>query len=265
MPVLTLFGGANGAGKSAFALQLALETGTPYLGADAIAAELNPENPNAARVAAGRIFFERLFAHIDKRQDVIVESTLSGKSLVRHLERAKAAGFEIDLIFLYLPSAELHVQRVAVRVQKGGHDVPEADIRRRVIRSPRNFWQLFRPLADRWKLFENTGLPASLIAEGTPHQTSVRQADGFTAFLEKVGEPPTVQEDTPSVSRYETEQDLKRQIAALEDTIHLLLVFQRAIDKARRENRRLGLPNWTYRDGRVVDDDQVPGDTSAEK
>jgi predicted ABC-type ATPase len=78
------------------------------------------------------------------------------------------------------------VKRVAERVQKGGHSVPEADIRRRFLRSLGNFWQLYRPLADNWTLLHNSSVELVDVATGSPIGESVRDEDSFTMFQELV-------------------------------------------------------------------------------
>ncbi len=85
---------------------------------------------------------------VDGSHSFVVESTLSGRTFQRILKKAKAAEFEITIVYLFLDSADTCVDRVHERVQAGGHDVPEPDIRRRFVRSIRNFWKLYRPLAD---------------------------------------------------------------------------------------------------------------------
>jgi predicted ABC-type ATPase len=92
----------------------------------------------------------RLGQVIEEKKTILVESTLSGRSLRHFIQDARSAGFEISIVNVFLNSADACVKRVAERVQKGGHAVSENDIRRRFLRSLANFWQLYRPLADNW-------------------------------------------------------------------------------------------------------------------
>ncbi len=112
----------------------------------------------------------------------VVESTLSGRTFQRTLKNAKAAGFEITIVYLFLDSADSCVDRVKERVQKGGHDVPEVDVRRRFTRSLRNFWNLYRPLADHWLLIYNSGNQPQDVAVGTATDVSIRDAELFSQF-----------------------------------------------------------------------------------
>lgn len=83
------------------------------------------------------------------------------------LHSLRADGFALDLAFLWLPSPEMAIARVAELVRLGGHDVPEAVIRRRYQRGLDNFFRLYRAIADRWWLFGNATVDAPrLIARG---------------------------------------------------------------------------------------------------
>ena len=84
----------------------------------------------------------------------------------RLIPRWQAAGYHVKLIFLSLPSADLAVARVAARVAAGGHDVPEAVIRRRFDSGLRNFRDVYRQLVDCWALYDNAEPEHRLIASG---------------------------------------------------------------------------------------------------
>lgn len=154
-PTLTIIGGANGSGKTTVARELVAERKTVYLGADDIAREINPNDLSAAAIEAARIFSRRFDEYLESRTSLIVESTLAGMSLRKYNEKAWRMDYRISLLFIYLDSPELCIQRVAARVAKGGHDVPAEDIRRRFDRSNRNFWNFYKESADIWSLFSN--------------------------------------------------------------------------------------------------------------
>ena len=165
-PKLIIIGGANGSGKTTLAREFVLVDKIDYLGADEIARELNPNNPENAAISAARIFSQRLEDYLANRKSVLVESTLSGLSLRKHLAIAKTQDFEITILFVYLDSPELCIERVAARVAKGGHHVPDADIRRRFKRANINFWNVYKHLADKWNLFYNTSGIITQVANG---------------------------------------------------------------------------------------------------
>jgi predicted ABC-type ATPase len=92
-----------------------------------------------------------------------LESTLSGHTYVERLQRLKKMGYRIEIIFLRLDTPELAVKRVAHRVKQGGHNVPDMDVRRRFARGLRNFELFYKPLADQWAMYENSGATPMLI------------------------------------------------------------------------------------------------------
>jgi predicted ABC-type ATPase len=81
------------------------------------------------------------------------------------------------------------IARVAERVRKGGHDVPEADIRRRFVRSVANFWTTYREMADSWVLLYNGAGTLQDVAAGAREQASIRDATLFSDFMTLVGTP----------------------------------------------------------------------------
>jgi predicted ABC-type ATPase len=75
-------------------------------------------------------------------------------------------GYAFHLVFLWLPNAELALARVRERVLLGGHDVPEATIRRRYARGLINFFALYQPVATTWRLYDNSRARPRLVARG---------------------------------------------------------------------------------------------------
>jgi len=185
---LVIVGGPNGSGKTTFAEDFVARFAIPYLGADAIAATLAPADPLSVRVEAGKLFVRKLAALIEAGESCVVESTLSGRGLARHLSRARARGYEISLVFVTLDSADLCVARIQERVARGGHPVPSEDVRRRFDRARRLFWHHYRRLADNWQLFSNSGEGFELLAIGRFAQVSEAAPDSFAAFLHSLEE-----------------------------------------------------------------------------
>ena len=181
-PTVLIVGGPNGAGKTTLAEPYAEQKNQSYLAADRIAEEIDPDDPYAVRMAAGRQFLRRLAAFIDDRISFVDESTLAGRSLARSIDRMNEAGYTTRIAFVVLDSADLCVRRVQERVRKGGHHVPDADVRRRYTRSKKNFWTLYRPKVDRWHLLLNADDGFVDVATGTPTDTFVLDDDAFDAF-----------------------------------------------------------------------------------
>ena len=158
-PKIIIIAGPNGAGKTTFAREfLPQEAGCPiFINADLIAAGLSPFAPERAAIQAGRLTLQAIAQHIARRESFAFETTLSGKAYARQIPQWRQLGYRVELFFLSLPSAEAATQRVAERVRQGGHDIPEATIRRRFEAGKRLFSEVYYPLVDQWALYDNAG------------------------------------------------------------------------------------------------------------
>lgn len=169
-PAVVVIGGPNGAGKSTAAphlLQGVLKVGI-YVDADSIARGLAAFDPESVAVAAGRIMRTRLHQLAAERKSFALETTYSGKSLAVWLGGLTESGYEVHLIYLWLPSPEVSIARVATRVQRGGHFVPDDVIRRRYHAGMRNFWDLYRHQASAWRVYDSSGTEGPrIVAAGT--------------------------------------------------------------------------------------------------
>lgn len=154
-PHATIIAGPNGVGKSTVAPRLMAEFGTPvFLNADEIAKKLTPGNPADSAVAAGRIMHRLLNHARENRESFALETTLSGQSLRNSISRLLQAGYFVRLAFLWVPSPEINVQRVGIRVRHGGHFVPDEDIWRRFGRSIYNFERVYRRMVPMWRVYD---------------------------------------------------------------------------------------------------------------
>ncbi|MHB2019713.1 MAG: AAA family ATPase [Candidatus Xenobia bacterium] len=172
-PHIIVIAGPNGAGKSTSAPDLLRDTLhlVDYVNADAIAQGLSGFRPDRAATAAGRIAVERLHHLAARRESFAFESTLAGSGLAAFIARARTTGYVFNLTFLWLRDPDTAVARVADRVRRGGHDVPEATIRRRYSRGLTNFFKLYQPLADHWVFYDNSVPPLPrLVAVGRPKE-----------------------------------------------------------------------------------------------
>jgi predicted ABC-type ATPase len=173
-PVIYLIAGCNGAGKTTFAREfLPHEVHClRFLNPDELARGLSPLDPPAAAVKAGRLLLHEIRSCIEKRESFALESTLSGRTYLNLLRAALAAGYEIELHYLWLPSAEEAIARVRERVRKGGHNVPIADVRRRFGRSLEHLVSWYLALATRWAVWDNRDMNPKLIANSESHDIS---------------------------------------------------------------------------------------------
>ena len=148
-PVVYVIAGPNGAGKTTFALSyLPKIAGVfEYVNADEIAKGLSPLNVNAAQMAAGRLFHDKIETYIRERKSFAFETTLAAKTHMLRVAKLRQEGWQVFLFYLYLPSAEFSHDRVQMRVEQGGHDVPYEAIVRRYPRSIRALFE-FMPKCD---------------------------------------------------------------------------------------------------------------------
>ncbi len=181
--------GPNGAGKTTFATEFLPDfvNCRQFLNADLIAAGLSPFAPETQNLRAGRLLLERIKELSQAGEDFGFETTLSGRTHARLLTDLKQVGYRVVLFFLWLPSADLAVVRVANRVRQGGNAVPKADVRRRFTLGLRNLFKLYRPRLDSWRLYDASRLPPVLIAREEAGTLIAVDADLF-ANIERIGE-----------------------------------------------------------------------------
>ena len=164
-PLCLIIAGPNGAGKTTFAKEfLPREAGiVHFVNADLIAAGLSPLKPSNAALNAGRVFLAELDRLATRSEDFAFESTLSGLAYVDRIKQWKTRGYRVELVYLQLASPEIALKRIAARVKEGGHHVPAADVRRRFVRSWRNFQNMYGPLCDAWWLYDANVRPPTLL------------------------------------------------------------------------------------------------------
>lgn len=156
-PEIIVVGGPNGAGKTTTAARIlphGLYEGQ-FLNADFMARAISPHDPASAAIEAGRMMLGRMRQFREEHKSFSLESTLASLGIARFLSEAKADGYIVRLGYVSVPSPDLAVHRVAQRVLRGGHDIPEPVIRRRYWRSLVNFERLYRPLCDAWTLYDH--------------------------------------------------------------------------------------------------------------
>lgn len=165
IPQLILVGGSNGSGKTTLAKRMVEQYGFRYLGADEFAYQLNPHDVESVEGQAARLFIHAINESINNQESIIVESTLAGLILVKHIKRARQNGYKVCCVYIYLDSVEISLQRVKLRVSQGGHNVPEDAVRRRFPRSRINFWNLYRPICHLWELYYNSPEESEMVID----------------------------------------------------------------------------------------------------
>ena len=162
---VSVVAGPNGAGKSTFVenyLNRYVEC-DEFLNADLIARGLSPFAPERQSLRASEIFLQRLGELEAGKTSFALETTRAGLSYRRRIPRWKELGFHVTLFFIWLPSDEMAIQRVASRVAQGGHDIAIPDIRRRYIRGLRNLNTVYLPIVDEAWVLNGAVTPPEVI------------------------------------------------------------------------------------------------------
>jgi len=147
--------GGNGAGKSTFYKTFLKPQGIPFINADVIATEMDSENPETVSYVAAVIAGKQREKAIQEHQNFCFETVFSHPSKIDLLAQAKAAGYEINLVVIYLVDAEVNKARVRQRVSEGGHNVPETKIESRIPRTHNNISDAI-DLCDFVYIFDNS-------------------------------------------------------------------------------------------------------------
>lgn len=178
---LYVIAGPNGAGKTTFAREFLPHFARcpEFVNADLIAGGLSPFSAAGAAIEAGRIMLKRIKELASQRRDFAFETTLAGRSYLSLFRDLKRKGYRIQLLYLWLPHVQLAIRRVRDRIRRGGHDVPEDDIRRRFSRGVKNLFAEYRPLLDTWTILDNSGSRPRLVAHAREGDIQVIDAALF--------------------------------------------------------------------------------------
>lgn len=165
---LYIISGCNGAGKTTASYTVLPEilNCKEFVNADEIARGLSPFNPESVAIEAGRLMLQRIEDLLAKDETFAIETTLATKSYINLVRRAQSKGYTVRLLFFWLNSPELALHRIAERVAKGGHNIPEPIVRRRYVAGINNLFQLFMGEVDSWEIYDNSVFPAIQIATG---------------------------------------------------------------------------------------------------
>lgn len=165
---LYIIAGCNGAGKTtaSFTILPEILECKEFVNADEIAKGLSPFQPEKVAFEAGRIMLERINVLLQTKENFAFETTLATKTYKSKLLWAKENGYTIKLLFFWLPNIEMAIERVAVRVSEGGHNIPKDVIARRYKRGIENLFKIYIPLCDDWIVFDNSQTDSEIIAKG---------------------------------------------------------------------------------------------------
>lgn len=163
-PTLYIIAGCNGAGKTtaSYSVLPDLLECREFVNADEIASGLSPFNPESVAIEAGRLMIQRIESLVGQRKTFAIETTLATRSYAALVHKVHDLGYNVILLFFWLPSPEIAVKRVAKRVSEGGHNIPSETIYRRYRLGLQNFFEIFIDIVDSWSFYDNLNTPVEL-------------------------------------------------------------------------------------------------------
>lgn len=165
---LYIIAGCNGAGKTtaSYTVLPKILDCREFVNADEIARGLSPFNPNSVAIEAGKLMLLRIHELLDKGETFAIETTLATKSYIHLVRQAHTRGYSVSLLFFWLRDPALAIQRVAERVQNGGHTIPQHVIKRRYVAGIQNLFNLYMNIVDSWSIYDNSTNPRRKVATG---------------------------------------------------------------------------------------------------
>jgi len=190
MPRLYIISGCNGAGKTTASYSLLPEMldCREFVNSDEFAKGLSPFKPENASIQASRYMLMKIRYMLKKQKDFAVETTLATRTLLKTARMAQDAGYTVTLLYFWLNSPELAIERVHARVEAGGHNIPEETIRRRYHVGIHYFFQYYAPICERWILADNSQIPFRVIAEGSKNDVINIKDEEIFAKIKAIAE-----------------------------------------------------------------------------
>lgn len=181
MPKMYIISGCNGSGKTTASYTLLPEMleCNQFVNSDEFAKSLSPFNPAEASVSASRYMLQKIYYLLENHLDFCVETTLATRSLLGIINEAKSRGYTLNILYFWLKSPEMAIQRVKNRVAAGGHNIPEHVVRRRYYMGLNYFFETYAPICERWLLIDNSTDPFTIVAEGTPECANIKDKEKF--------------------------------------------------------------------------------------
>ena len=176
-----------------------------FVNSDEFAKHLSPFAPESAYITASRLMLRKVNYLFDRREDFCIETTLATRSLLKMVKQAQQKGYYVTVLYFWLQSPDIAVERVALRVQAGGHHIPEETIRRRYQMGLNYLFHQYMQACDKWILADNSTPPFQMIAEGSKKGLIILDRARYNLVREMVTdyiEPLTpVQDITESIIR----------------------------------------------------------------
>ena len=181
MPKLYIISGCNGSGKTTASYTLLPDflNCREFVNSDEFAKSLSPFDPAAASVTASRYMLMKINYLLERREDFAVETTLATRSLIKIVREAQEIGYEVSVLYFWLSSPEMAIQRVHDRVLTGGHNIPDQVVRRRYVMGLQYFFESYIPVIDSWILADNSKPPFTIIAEGSKGLIYIKDSEKY--------------------------------------------------------------------------------------
>lgn len=155
--IFTIFAGVNGAGKSTLYNSPILEKEKlgVRINTDEIVRTFGDWKNEADQVKAGKIAIKLRRNCIEKGLSFNQETTLTGKSIIKFIDQVKEKGYKVHLFYVGVNSPEIAKERIAGRVKKGGHDIPNETVERRYYESIENL-KIILSKVDLAEIYDNS-------------------------------------------------------------------------------------------------------------
>lgn len=186
MKNLYIIAGCNGAGKTtaSFTILPDILDCKEFVNADEIAKGLSPFQPDKVAFEAGRIMLHRVNELLAHGETFAFETTLATKSYRSKVIEAQSKGYNVSLLFFWLNSTDLAIERVRTRVLEGGHNIPTDVIERRYVNGIKNLFNIYLPIVNECMIFDNSdGMPELLAQKNKETQLEIRNNDKFDLIM----------------------------------------------------------------------------------
>ena len=190
MPKLYIISGCNGSGKTtaSYTLLPDLLNCREFVNSDEFAKSFSPFDPGAASVTASRYMLMKINYLLERKADFAIETTLATRSLLQIVRQAQQLDYETTVLYFWLNSPELAIERVRDRVVSGGHNIPDAVVRRRYVMGLQYLFDVYIPVIDRWILADNSKPPFSVVAEGSKDVIYIKDNEKYQ-LIQRIAHP----------------------------------------------------------------------------
>ena len=207
MPRLYIISGPNGSGKTtaSYGVLPELLDCSEFVNSDEFAKHLSPFAPESAYITASRLMLRKVKYLFDRREDFCIETTLATRALLKMTRSAQQRGYFVTVLYFWLSSPDIAVERVAARVRAGGHNIPEETIRRRYQMGLNYLFHSYMQICDKWILADNSNPPFDIIAEGSKKGLVIRDMQRYnhirSLVTEQLADPTPIENVTEFIAK----------------------------------------------------------------